>query len=90
MTVLGSALGPFPFGVARDQTGSWALPFAVASVLPVFAALAVWCFGTVRARSREAGVGTGTGALGLRGKEEVYALASREGEEEEEDMEDVE
>lgn len=45
LTVLGSALGPFPFGVSRDVTGSWQAPFAMASAFPLLGALAVFCFG---------------------------------------------
>ena len=45
LTVFGSAIGPFPFGVARDQTGSYALPFGVASLFPLVAAFAVFFLG---------------------------------------------
>ena len=45
LTVLGSALGPFPFGVSRDVTGSWSTPFAVASIFPLLGAFVVFSFG---------------------------------------------
>jgi len=45
LTVFGSAIGPFPFGIARDLTGSFALPFGVAAVFPLMAAVAVFVFG---------------------------------------------
>merc|ERR1719491_1257972 len=44
LTVFGSAIGPFPFGIARDLTGSFALPFGVASVFPLVAAWIVLVF----------------------------------------------
>lgn len=46
LTVFGSALGPFPFGLARDVTGSFALPFSVASLFPFLAAVVVSLWGT--------------------------------------------
>lgn len=45
LTVFGSATGPFLFGIARDLTGSFALPFGVASIFPLVAALVVMAFG---------------------------------------------
>ena len=45
LTVFGSAIGPFPFGVARDSSGSYRGVFAVASLFPLIAAIVVFFFG---------------------------------------------
>ena len=45
LTVFGSAIGPFPFGVARDTTGSYTGVFAMASLFPLTAAVVVFFFG---------------------------------------------
>mmetsp|Transcript_46657 Transcript_46657/g.73040 ORF Transcript_46657/g.73040 Transcript_46657/m.73040 type:complete len:374 (+) Transcript_46657:66-1187(+) len=45
MTVFGSAIGPFPFGVIRDLTGSFSLAFTGASLFPLVAAIVVFLFG---------------------------------------------
>ena len=45
LTVFGSAIGPFPFGIARDSSGSYRGVFAVASLFPLIAAIVVFFFG---------------------------------------------
>ena len=45
LTVFGSAIGPFPFGIARDSSGSYRGVFAVASLFPLIAAIVVFVFG---------------------------------------------
>lgn len=42
--VLGSALGPFPFGVVRDWTGSFDLAFFASAVLSLIFAVMVYIF----------------------------------------------
>ena len=44
LTVFGSAIGPFPFGVARDTAGSFRSVFAMASLFPLTAAVVVFFF----------------------------------------------
>ncbi len=44
-TVLGSALGPFPFGLCRDHTGSFDLAFYASGVASLLAAFAIFKFG---------------------------------------------
>ena len=51
-TVFGSAVEPFTFDSARDMTGSFTLPFGVASVFPLLATLLV--FGKRQPRPMEA------------------------------------
>ena len=51
--VLGSAIGPFPFGLVRDQTGSYNMAFFVGSFLPLITALWVYWSSSGRLRMRE-------------------------------------
>jgi sugar phosphate permease len=44
-TVLGSALGPFPFGLCRDVTGSFDLAFLLSAAVSIVAAILVMRFG---------------------------------------------
>jgi len=41
MVVLGSAVGPYPFGLIRDKTGSFDMAFAVGACLPLLVAMIV-------------------------------------------------
>ena len=43
--VLGSALGPFPWGVVRDMTGSYTLAFRLGAILPLVCACGVFLKG---------------------------------------------
>ena len=51
--VLGSAIGPFPFGLVRDQTGSYNMAFFVGSFLPLITSLWVYWSSSGRLRMRE-------------------------------------
>mmetsp|Transcript_7506 Transcript_7506/g.14860 ORF Transcript_7506/g.14860 Transcript_7506/m.14860 type:complete len:449 (+) Transcript_7506:232-1578(+) len=44
-TVLGSAIGPFPWGLCRDLTGAFDGAFLVGAAVSLLAAAAVWRFG---------------------------------------------
>ena len=46
LTVLGSALGPMPFGLTKDLTGSFDLAFIISGVISVITALVVFRFGS--------------------------------------------
>ena len=55
--VLGSALGPMPFGIVRDLFGSFALAFLGAFFLQVvFALAALMCGAAPRSRAGDAGL----------------------------------
>ncbi|GMH66645.1 hypothetical protein TL16_g04478 [Triparma laevis f. inornata] len=73
-TVLGSALGPFPFGVCRDVTGSFDGAMFVSSAVSLVAAAAVWKCG---GRPSVGGGGDGT-----------YELVNFDGEGDEEEDDD--
>eukprot|EP00941_MAST-03F_sp_MAST-3F-sp1_P001396 g1396.t1 len=49
--VLGSAIGPFPFGLVRDQTGSYNTAFLIGSILPFLTA--IWVYVTSNARIKK-------------------------------------
>ena len=49
--VLGSAIGPFPFGLVRDITGSYNMAFLIGSALPFF--MAIWVYITSNARMKK-------------------------------------
>ena len=46
LIVLGSALGPYPFGAVKDSTGSFRDAYAVAAGLPLLVGVVVLCKGT--------------------------------------------
>jgi MFS family permease len=83
LTVLGSALGPFPFGVARDKTGSYTLPFAVASVFPFCAAITVYYFGYRGERCDDYSKDGFVSVLNVDGDGEVNDVQGVDGDEEE-------
>ena len=45
LTVAGSAVGPFPFGIVHDNLGSFKLAFVGSSAVLLLASLLVWLFG---------------------------------------------
>lgn len=45
LTVLGSAVGPFPFGYAKDQLGSYKVPLLGSALCMMITALLVFVFG---------------------------------------------
>ena len=51
--VLGSALGPFPFGLVRDQTGSYNTAFLVGSFFPLITAFWVYWSSSGRLRMNQ-------------------------------------
>ena len=53
MGVLGSAIGPFPFGLVRDQTGSYNMAFFVGSFLPLLTAFWVYTSSSGRLGKRQ-------------------------------------
>ena len=61
LTVFGSAIGPFPFGVARDNSGSWEAPFAAGSLFPLLGAVAVALWGNLKDTRRPATGRSGSG-----------------------------
>ena len=58
--VLGSALGPFPWGVVRDMTGSFTLAFRLGAALPLLCAFGIILKGRRPARGTMPG-GSGAG-----------------------------
>jgi MFS family permease len=62
MVVLGSALGPFPFGLAKDTLGSFFSAFLVSALLPIAVALLV----AAKGRRPVRGAGRRSGALAYR------------------------
>ncbi len=69
LTVLGSAVGPFPFGVARDNSGSWESPFVVGSLFPLVGAVAVAVWGELRDTRRPGTFRAGSGFALVEGED---------------------
>ena len=81
-SVLGSAFGPFPWGLIRDLTGSYTLAFRIGALLPVACAIAILSKGRRPRMSRSLRLGSrGGGGGGSRSKRawEEQRLCTQEG-----------
>ena len=65
--VLGSALGPFPFGLTHDRTGSYYWAFIVSAMVTLLNAVAAWRYMIPPVKDKHGGGAPGGHAGGRRG-----------------------